>query len=90
MSARRKSGVGLQSASAGIKNTKTQMNFNVKNETLREQSRGTKPTAEATSIKESLIVMVLFLCKKTIFYDIRLKVGLYLLSLFLVSLIAGE
>lgn len=90
MSARRKSTVGLQSAASSSKTTKTQMNFNLKNETLRENAKGTKPTAEATSIKETLIMMILHICKKTIFFDIRLKVGLYLLTLFLVSLIAGN
>lgn len=82
MSARRKS-VQLPSSSS-----KTQMNFNLKNETLRENSKGTKPTANPTSIKEVLLQVILHLCKKTIFFDIRLKVGLYLLSLFLISLIA--
>lgn len=90
MSARRKSTVGLQSTSSFNKSPKVQMNFNLKNETLRENSRGTKPAAEATSIKETLIMALLHLCRKTIFFDIRLKVGLYLLSLFLISLIAGN
>lgn len=90
MSARRKSSVGLQSAASSSKSPRTQMNFNLKNEVLRENTKGTKPTPEAASVKEVLIKAFLHLCKKTIFFDIRLKVGLYLLSLFLVSLIAGK
>jgi hypothetical protein len=89
MSGRRKSSVAL-GTSAGIGMRASKMNFNVKNETLRGESRGTKPTANPTSIKEVLIVMVMHLCKKTIFFDVRLKVALYLLALFFVSLIGGE
>ena len=85
-SSRRKSAVGL---SSGSKSSKTQMNFNIKSEILRENSKGNKPTAEPSSIKDVIIKMIMHLCKKTLFYDIRLKVGLYLLSLFIVSVIAG-
>lgn len=85
MSARRKSTVGLQSAASSAK---TQMNFNLKNETTRENSRGTKPTAEPTSVGQVILQVIMHICKKTIFFDIRLKVALYLLTLFLVSLIA--
>ena len=89
MSARRKSGVGL-GTSSGASQRASHMNFNIKNETLRNESRGTKPTANPTSIKEVLTMMILHLCKKTIFFDTRLKVALYLLALFFVSLIGGE
>lgn len=85
MSARRKSTAGLQSAGSSAK---TQMNFNIKNETTRENLKGTKPTAQPTSVKEVLLQVILHICKKTIFFDIRLKVALYLLTLFLISLIA--
>lgn len=88
MSARRKSSVNLQAPASKVK--ATQMNFNIKNETLRNESRGTKPTTNPTSVREVLTTMVLFMCKKTIFFDIRLKVGLYLLSLFIISLIGGN
>ncbi|CRK93402.1 CLUMA_CG006938, isoform A [Clunio marinus] len=84
MSARRKS-------SANIQPNKTQRNplnnFNIKNETLRNEAKGTKPTCEAASVKDVLVMAVLHLCKKTIFFDVRLKVALYLAALFVVSLI---
>lgn len=51
---------------------------------------GTKPTTEAASVKDVMVMMILHLCKKAIFFDVRLKVGLYLLSLFVVSLIGGD
>lgn len=49
--------------------------------------KGTRPASAPTSIREVLLMMVLHLCKKFIFFDINLKVALYLGSLFLVSLI---
>lgn len=84
MSSRRKSNFGLPPSST----TKTQMNFNLKNEILRENARGNKPTAKPSSVKEVLLQVILHICKKFIFFDVRLKVGLYLFSLFLISLIA--
>ncbi|XP_063701579.1 acyl-coenzyme A diphosphatase FITM2 [Culicoides brevitarsis] len=58
------------------------------NDTItRETAKGTRPTAEAPSVYEVLTQVVLYGCKKIIFFDTNLKVGLYLASLFLVSLI---
>lgn len=51
------------------------------------EARGTRPTTQPSSIKEVILLMIMHLCKKTIFFDINLKVALYLGSLFLVSLI---
>ncbi|GBP19813.1 FIT family protein CG10671 [Eumeta japonica] len=42
------------------------------------ESKGTKPTREASSILEVLIVMILHLCKKVLFFDTNLKIALYL------------
>ncbi|XP_075161531.1 acyl-coenzyme A diphosphatase FITM2-like [Haematobia irritans] len=53
----------------------------------RSESKGTRPTAPPTSIREIFVMMVMHVCKKTIFFDTNLKVALYLGSLFLVSLI---
>lgn len=41
-------------------------------------------------MKDVLVMAVLHVCKKAIFFDVRLKVGLYLLALFVVSLIGGK
>lgn len=66
-------------------------NFNnVRNETLRNEAKGTKPTCEASSVKDVLVMAVLHMCKKAIFFDVRLKVALYLAALFVVSLIGGN
>lgn len=65
-------------------------NFNSRSDTSRNEAKGTKPTCEPTSITDVLLTAVLHLCKKAIFYDVRLKVAIYLLSLFVISLIGGE
>lgn len=51
-------------------------------------TKGTKPTTEPSSVKEILTLMVLYLCKKSLFFDTNLKVGIYLGCLFIISLIA--
>lgn len=67
---------------------KPQMNFRPAGaDTTRQETKGTRPTAEPTSVREVFTMMVLHVCKKSIFFDTNLKVALYLGSLFLVSLI---
>lgn len=89
MSTRRKSTPNVQ-AQANKTQRNPLNNFNIKNETLRNEAKGTKPTCEAASVKDVLVMAVLHVCKKAIFFDVRLKVGLYLLALFVVSLIGGK
>lgn len=69
-------------------NNSTNMNFRPAGlESQRNDRKGTRPASSPTSIREVLLMMVLHLCKKIIFFDINLKVALYLGSLFLISLI---
>lgn len=66
----------------------TNMNFRPGGpDTTRSDARGTRPTAAPTSIREILVMGVIHLCKKTIFFNTDLKVALYLGSLFIISLI---
>lgn len=66
----------------------TNMNFRPAGfDPQRQDSKGTRPTTNPTTIREVLLQMLMFLCKKIIFFDVNLKVALYLGSLFLVSLI---
>jgi len=53
----------------------------------RSEARGTRPTAAPTSIREILVMGVMHLCKKIIFFNTDLKVALYLGSLFVISVI---
>lgn len=66
----------------------TKLNFRPTTSDANADFRGTKPTSEPTSIKEILTLMVLHMCKKSIFFDTNLKVGIYLGVLFLLSLIS--
>lgn len=66
----------------------TKLNFRPSTSDINVDYKGTKPTSEPTSIKEILLLMVLFLCKKSLFFDTNLKVVIYLGCLFLISLIA--
>lgn len=70
-----------------ISNT-TNMNFRPSGfDPQRSETKGTRPTAKPTTIQEVLLMMLLHICKKIIFFDTNLKVALYLGSLFLISLI---
>lgn len=91
MSTRRKLSQGAPSGSKPNNTSqRPQMNFARPQETTRNDAKGTKPTAQPASIREVMTLMILHGCKKTIFFDVRLKVALYLAALFLVSLIGGN
>ncbi|CAG9855849.1 unnamed protein product [Phyllotreta striolata] len=66
----------------------TNLNFRPNLNNISSDPKGTKPTSEPTSVKEILILMVLHVCKKSLFFDTNLKVGIYLACLFVISLIA--
>lgn len=67
-----------------IKNLRN--NFKMQDEPL--EGKGTKPTREAASVLEIFIVMIMHVCKKSLFFDTNLKIAIYLGALFLLSLIA--
>lgn len=71
-----------------IHSTTSRMNFRPSTNEAKQDLRGTKPTSKPTSVKEIFTLMVLHLCKKSLFFDTNLKVGIYLGALFLISLIA--
>lgn len=64
------------------------LNFRPNMGETKPETKGTKPTTNQSSVKEVFIIMVMHICKKALFFDINLKVALYLGSLFLISLIA--
>lgn len=68
-------------------NTKTlRNNFKMQNESV--EGKGTKPIREQASVLEIFVVMIMHLCKKSLFFDTNLKIAIYLGALFLLSLIA--
>lgn len=67
---------------------KSNMNFRANMTDANNEQKGTKPTREATTVFEIMTLMILFLCKKILFLETRLKIIIYLGCLFGVSLIA--
>lgn len=66
----------------------TNMNFRPSGiDPQRGETKGTRPTAKPATVQDILLMVLMHLCKKIIFFDINLKVALYLVSLFVVSLI---
>lgn len=70
-------------------NFQSKLNFrpNVSENSKWEQ-KGTKPLPEPSSVPKVILMMILHLCRKIMFFDTRLKVGIYLSSLFVISLLA--
>lgn len=68
--------------------TNSGLNFRPLQSEPKADQRGTKPTTQPASVKEIFTLMVLHVCKKSLFFDTNLKVGIYLGALFLISLIA--
>lgn len=69
----RRAGMNMGNSGAGSSSTDT--------------GKGTRPTAPPISIREILLLVVMYVCKKSIFFDTNIKVAIYLGGLFLVSLI---
>ncbi|XP_046660309.1 acyl-coenzyme A diphosphatase FITM2 isoform X1 [Homalodisca vitripennis] len=57
-------------------------------ENTKWEPKGTKPLPEPSSVPKVILMMILHVCRKIMFMDTRLKVGIYLASLFVVSLLA--
>ncbi|XP_047993163.1 acyl-coenzyme A diphosphatase FITM2 [Leguminivora glycinivorella] len=76
----------MTSRSTNYKNSR--MNYNFQNESF--ESKANKPTREASSILEVLVLMIVHICKKVLFFDTNLKIAVYLGALFLISLMADS
>lgn len=69
-------------------NANSGLNFRPPISDIKIDQSGTKPTPAKSSVKEVFTLMVLYCCKKSLFFDTNLKVAIYLGALFLISLIA--
>lgn len=71
-------------------NVQSKLNFrpNVSDNFTKWDAKGTKPLPEPASVQKVILVMLIHVCRKIMFMDTRLKVGLYLATLFIVSLLA--
>uniref|UniRef100_A0A6M2DHI5 Putative inositol phospholipid synthesis protein scs3p n=1 Tax=Xenopsylla cheopis TaxID=163159 RepID=A0A6M2DHI5_XENCH len=54
------------------------------------EPKGTKPTAPPTSMSEVINLIILHQCKRIIFYNVNLKVGIYLAAVFIISLVTDH
>lgn len=80
----------LQSSTSGSPGSSfksSKMNFRPSSG-LQEDRGGTRPTTSPSSIGLVLITMIIHICKKSLLFDARLKVAIYLGTIFIVSLIA--
>ncbi|XP_075225052.1 acyl-coenzyme A diphosphatase Fitm [Lycorma delicatula] len=70
-------------------NSSSKLNFrpNVA-ETQKQEGRGSKPLPEPSTVSDILLMMILHGCRKVVFFDTKIKVAIYLSSLFIVSLLA--
>jgi Inositol phospholipid synthesis protein Scs3p. len=68
--------------------TNSKLNFRPNSETPGWETKGRKPLPEPTTVKQVLLMMVVHVCRKTLFFDTSVKVGIYGASLFIVSLLA--
>lgn len=53
----------------------------------KNETKGTRPTTNPTTVKETLLMLIVHVCKKTLFYDINIKLAIYMGTLFIVSVI---
>lgn len=61
--------------------------LNFRPNSTQEDRGGTRPTAVPSSIGLILITAILHICKKSLLFDTKLKVALYLGALFLGSIV---
>jgi hypothetical protein len=66
----------------------SKLNFRPNSETSVWETKGTKPLPEPTTVKQVLLMMILHVCRKTLFIDTSVKVAIYGASLFIVSVLA--
>ncbi|KAJ9596562.1 hypothetical protein L9F63_012395 [Diploptera punctata] len=68
--------------------SQSKLNFRPNTETPGWETKGKKPLPEPSSVKQVLLMMVLHVCRKTLFIDTSVKVAIYGASLFVISLLA--
>lgn len=74
----RKSSLPQNSYNTSNKSKGTSPNFNFRSQpsdSSRADAKGTRPTAQPTSVREILTMVVLHVAKKILFFDVRLKVS---------------
>nr|CAG4650239.1 EOG090X07YX [Sida crystallina] len=65
-----------------------QMNFRPTEESKRSDKKGCKPLPEPPSIPQVLLLMVVHLCRRVLFVDPSIKVGIYIMVVFFGSILS--
>jgi len=64
-----------------------QLNFRPAVEARRGETKGNKPLPEPIPISQVLLLMVVHLCRKVLFVDPSIKVGIYIIAVFIGSIL---
>nr|CAG4644046.1 EOG090X07YX [Lepidurus arcticus] len=64
------------------------MNFRPSTDASRSTAKGTKPLPDPTSVPQVLLLMLVHICRKILFIDPSIKVGVYLLVVFAGSVVS--
>nr|CAG4640951.1 EOG090X07YX [Eulimnadia texana] len=64
------------------------MNFRPAVDSGRNGSKGTKPLPDPSSIPQVLLLMVVHVCRRILFVDPSIKVGIYILAVFIGSILS--
>jgi len=65
------------------------MKFRPPAETSRSEAKGTRPCAEATTVQQILLMMIVHICRKVVYgLDISYRIGIYILGTLLISVMA--
>nr|CAG4647142.1 EOG090X07YX [Megafenestra aurita]SVE92453.1 EOG090X07YX [Megafenestra aurita] len=63
------------------------LNFRPSVESRKNEKKGTKPLPDPTSVQQVLLLMVVHLCRKILFVDPNIKVGIYIMLVFFGSIL---
>ncbi|KDR11133.1 FIT family protein CG10671 [Zootermopsis nevadensis] len=66
----------------------SKLNFRPNSETPGWETKGKKPLPEPATVKQVLLMMIVHVCRRTLFVDTSIKVAIYGATLFLVSILA--
>lgn len=64
------------------------LNFRPPVEARKNDKKGSKPLPEPTSVHQVLLLMVVHLCRKILFVDPNIKVGIYIILVFFGSILS--
>nr|CAG4634853.1 EOG090X07YX [Alona affinis] len=67
--------------------TANTLNFRPPTDVKFDKNKGTKPLPDPTSIKNIILLMIVHLCRKVLFIDPNIKVGVYILLVFFGSIL---